>query len=122
MDIVLIPETYYIALTVLLGLVTADHINKNAEVKSLVNNVPGDGTYAYSFDSTNGISIQESGNADTKSGSAGWVSPEGEKVQLTYTADENGYHPQGSHIPVPPEIPAHILRALEYIRTHPSAV
>lgn len=53
------------------------------------------------------------------SGSSAYYSPEGELVQLTYTADENGYHPQGAHLPTPPPIPEAILRSLEYIRTHP---
>lgn len=84
--------------------------------------MPGDGTYSYGFDSTNGIAIAESGaGGQVSNGNAQWVSPEGEQVRLTWTADANGYHPQGSHIPVAPPVPAAILRALEYIRTHPTA-
>lgn len=47
------------------------------------------------------------------------VSPEGEQVQLTYTADERGYLPQGSHLPTPPPTPDYILKALEFIARNP---
>lgn len=104
---------------VLLGLAAADHINKNAEARNLVNDVSPDGQYRYGFDSTNGISVQSVGNADAAQGSFSWVSPEGEHVQMAYVADANGYQPTGTHIPTPPPVPEHVLRALEWIRTHP---
>ena len=47
-----------------------------------------------------------------------WVSPEGEKIALQYVADENGYQPQAAHLPTPPPIPDHIIKAIEYLRTH----
>lgn len=34
-------------------------------------------------------------------------------------ADENGYQPQSADIPQAPEVPAAILRALEYNAAHP---
>lgn len=102
-----------------MGLAAADHINKDAETKSLTNDISPDGQFHYAFETTNGISAQESGNADGAQGSASWISPEGEAVQLAYAADANGYQPTGSHIPVAPPVPEAILRALEWIRTHP---
>lgn len=106
----------------LVTLASADHINKNAQIRSSTNDVPGDGSYSYGFDTTNGISVHENGaGGQVSNGDASWVSPEGEQVRLTWTADANGYHPAGSHLPTPPPVPAAILRALEWIRTHPSA-
>ena len=79
-----------------------------------------DGTYQYRFEASNGIAAQEAGiGGQAVSGAAQWYAPDGTPIQLTYTADENGFQPQGAHLPTPPPIPSEILRALEYIRTHP---
>ena len=37
---------------------------------------------------------------NTNKGSSYWVSPEGEKVTLTWSADEAGFQPKGDHLPV----------------------
>lgn len=72
--------------------------------------------YQYEYSVDNGIKVEESGNSNAVSGRAEWVSPEGIPVNFQYTADENGYHATGSHVPATPE---YVLRALEYIRSHP---
>ncbi|KAJ8729985.1 hypothetical protein PYW07_017023 [Mythimna separata] len=93
-----------------------------------VNN--GDGTYRYNYETGNGISAHESGAprapgpeglAVTAEGGFSYRAPDGQQVSLTYTADENGFHPVGSHIPTPPPIPAAILRSIEFNRQHPSS-
>ncbi|XP_066143562.1 larval cuticle protein LCP-17-like [Euwallacea fornicatus] len=48
-------------------------------------------------------------------GSYQYQSPEEVPISLVYTADENGFHPQGEHLPTPPPIPPQILRALAWI-------
>ncbi|KAJ8721937.1 hypothetical protein PYW08_004339 [Mythimna loreyi] len=86
--------------------------------------------YQYSYETSNGIAAQESGalkagpdgEAIAVQGSNSYTAPGGEVIQTSYIADENGYQPQGAHLPTPPapqEIPEYILRSLEYIRTHP---
>ena len=40
--------------------------------------------------------------SNTNTGSSYWISPEGEKFTLTWTADENGFQPKGDHLPVAP--------------------
>ncbi|XP_063825446.1 pupal cuticle protein 20-like [Ostrinia nubilalis] len=93
-----------------------------------VNN--GDGTYRFSYDTPTGISAHESGAprasgpegpAVTSEGGFSYRAPDGQQISISYTADENGFHPTGSHIPTPPPIPDAILRSLEYNRQHPSS-
>uniref|UniRef100_A0A2A4J2I4 Uncharacterized protein n=1 Tax=Heliothis virescens TaxID=7102 RepID=A0A2A4J2I4_HELVI len=88
-----------------------------------------DGSYQYSYETGNGIAAQEQGylkNAGVKDaeaqvaqGSFTYTSPEGIPISLSYTADENGFQPQGAHLPTPPPIPEAILRALQYIESQP---
>ncbi|CAG9769055.1 unnamed protein product [Ceutorhynchus assimilis] len=85
-----------------------------------------DGNFEWSYKSSDGSSQQQSGNlkhvgqetAEVIQGSASWVDPEGNQHQLNYVADENGYHPQSADLPAAPEIPAAILRALDWIAAH----
>ncbi|KAH9640760.1 hypothetical protein HF086_007331 [Spodoptera exigua] len=93
-----------------------------------VNN--GDGNYRYSYETGNGISAHESGEpraagpegpAVTAEGGFSYRAPDGQQVSLTYTADENGFHPVGSHIPTPPPIPEAILRSIQLNRQNPSS-
>ncbi|XP_045472418.1 endocuticle structural glycoprotein SgAbd-8-like [Harmonia axyridis] len=87
-----------------------------------------DGSYQWSFETGNGIVAEEQGqlkNAGSENeaiavqGSAKWTSDDGTPIQLTYIADENGFQPQGDHLPTPPPIPPAIQRALEWIAANP---
>lgn len=80
-----------------------------------------------SYETDNGIQAQEQAQvqqlgpeqvAKTAQGSFAWTSPEGQPIQISYIADENGYQPQGD-LPTPPPIPAAIQRALDWIASHP---
>lgn len=78
--------------------------------------IQADGHYSYQYELGNGVSASESGvGGQSVQGNYQYVSPEGEPIAITYTADENGYQAHGSHVP---EIPSYILKSLEYIRTH----
>ncbi|XP_066250404.1 endocuticle structural glycoprotein SgAbd-2-like [Euwallacea similis] len=76
-----------------------------------------EGTYRYNYESASGISAEEQGDArgdGTKShGSYSYTGSDGQQFSITYTADENGFVPHGSHLPTPPPIPEAILKALQ---------
>ena len=68
------------------------------------------GQYSYSFATGDGAAHSDrgvlkpgpEGNYLVREGSHSYTSPEGQKIQLSYTADENGYQPTGAHLPVAP--------------------
>ena len=109
-----------------LAVASAALLPSNAQIRILSqkSDIQPDGSYQYSYETENGIAAGESGvGGVAANGFQQWTSPEGLPVQIQYRADENGYQPQGSVLPVgpaPPPIPPAILRALEWIRTHPS--
>ncbi|XP_057370539.1 cuticle protein CP14.6-like isoform X2 [Daphnia carinata] len=63
----------------------------------------------------------ESGAGHTNKGATYYISPEGQKITLTWVADENGFQPKGDHLPVAPvhvyELP--VAPALPYVRSGP---
>ncbi|KAJ8942561.1 hypothetical protein NQ318_021963 [Aromia moschata] len=72
-----------------------------------------DGSYRNSYETANENETEE------VQGSFQYTAPDGTPIQLSYIANENGFQPQGAHLPVPPEVPAAIQRALDYIAAHP---
>ncbi|KAI8118269.1 Pupal cuticle protein Edg-78E [Lucilia cuprina] len=110
-----------IAVLISSSLARPNQYDAAAETRSFSNDLKEDGSYQYQFDTTNGIAAQESGvGGYYASGSSAYYAPDGQLITLSYTADENGFHPSGDHLPTPPPIPAAILKALDYIRTHPN--
>lgn len=80
--------------------------------------------YQYAYETSNGIAAQESGHlknvgtddeANDVTGEFSFTAPDGTLVKLAYTADENGFHPVGDHLPVAPEIPEYIARAIKLL-------
>lgn len=111
----------YIALA-LVATVFGANLDKDAYVLRLDNVVNPDGSYSYAYGTSNGINADESGvGGENARGEFGYVSPEGEAIQLSYVADENGFQPSGSHLPTPPPIPDAIIKALRYIAENPPA-
>lgn len=109
-----------IVLTAVLALVASDNIDKDAQIRSQASDISPDGSYSWAFETSNGIAAQEQGVGGVRAaGASSYVSPDGTQIQLTYTADENGFHPEGSHLPQPPPIPEYILRSLEWNAAHP---
>lgn len=71
----------------------------------------------YNYETGNSITAEEQGEArgdGTRAhGSYSYTAPDGQHVSVTYTADENGFVAQGSHIPTPPPVPEAILKSLQ---------
>ncbi|XP_055636726.1 larval cuticle protein 65Ag1-like [Toxorhynchites rutilus septentrionalis] len=77
-----------------------------------------DGSFQYSFETGDGIKAQNQGSfkkvhvskadgsgteevqALVQTGSFSYPSPDGSHIELKYTADENGFQPEGAHLPV----------------------
>ncbi|XP_034666250.1 pupal cuticle protein [Drosophila subobscura] len=96
--------------------------DSDRNTKTLQNDlqVERDGNYRYAYETSNGISASQGGLGGVSvQGGSSYTSPEGSVISVSYVADETGYHPVGDHIP---KVPDYILRALEYIRTHPYQV
>ncbi|XP_049869661.1 flexible cuticle protein 12-like [Pectinophora gossypiella] len=80
-------------------------------VKYDSDNIGVDG-YNYNVQTSNGISQQEQGqviNPGTDNeaiavrGQFSYTGPDGQQYTVTYVADENGFQPQGAHLPVAPQ-------------------
>ncbi|XP_014246944.1 pupal cuticle protein 27-like [Cimex lectularius] len=82
-----------------------------------------DGSYQFSYESGDGTKREESGSqkavgepaelGTVAKGSYSYTDPDGNLVQVSYTADERGFVPTGSHLPTPPPVPPEILKGLE---------
>ena len=81
--------------------------------------------FCRSFQTGDGVSRSEQGfqkqlgsndAGESVQGQVQWTDNDGQSHSLSYTADENGYQPQGDLVPA---IPPAIQRALEWNAAHP---
>lgn len=110
----------------LFAVASADVSELPAVIVKQSQDISPDGAYAYAYETDNGIYHAESGTpvvADARSapvvitqGQYQYTAPDGTPISVKYIADQNGFQPQGDHIPA---ISPLIQRALEYIRAHP---
>ncbi|XP_011184378.2 larval cuticle protein 2-like [Zeugodacus cucurbitae] len=92
----------------------------HAQVSVQTNKVRVDG-FDSELETSNSIHVVEHGDAEGNiNGEYGWDSPEGDHVLITFVADASGYHPKSELLPTPPPTPEAIVKALEYIASHPS--
>ncbi|XP_030757668.1 larval cuticle protein III/IV-like [Sitophilus oryzae] len=89
------------------------------------NEINPDGSYRWSYQSGDGSAQQQTAKVNQVpggeptlgvDGSASWYDPQGNLHQIAYTANEDGYYPYSADIP---QIPAAILKALEWNAAHP---
>ncbi|XP_055913326.1 pupal cuticle protein Edg-78E-like [Eupeodes corollae] len=107
-------------LVAIFGLAAAVSDDAVAETKALENVIsPGGESFHWAYQTSNGIDVNSAGDANVISGGYKYISPEGQTIGLTYTADADGYHPAGDLLPTPPPIPAAIIRAVEWNLAHP---
>ncbi|XP_019876730.2 pupal cuticle protein-like [Aethina tumida] len=87
---------------------------RNAQVRSYDFQNDGTGPYKFSFETSDGTKREEEGslvhpNTDHAAvvvrGSFSYFGPDGVEYKVKYTADENGFHPEGDHFKVPPFVP-----------------
>ncbi|XP_063587665.1 larval cuticle protein 1-like [Penaeus indicus] len=70
-----------------------------------------DGRYNLDVETANGISMSQSGSPDgpdgaiVKAGQYSYTAPDGSLIEIKFVANENGFQPQGAHLPVAPEFP-----------------
>ncbi|KAK0174551.1 hypothetical protein PV327_010311 [Microctonus hyperodae] len=88
-----------------------------------------DGSYKYSYEAGNGIKAQEEGQlanvgseneAMQATGEFSYKGDDGQEISLKYKANEEGFVPEGAHLPTTPPIPPLIQKALEWIAANPS--
>ncbi|XP_064547313.1 larval cuticle protein 4 [Drosophila montana] len=93
----------------------------DAQITKYSTQAETDGTYSYEIANSENTVVSEQGQgAVYAKGFFSYISPEGIPVQVSYVADENGFQPQSDLLPTPPPIPEDILRAIEFIRQHPT--
>ncbi|KAL7735038.1 hypothetical protein ACLKA6_016953 [Drosophila palustris] len=111
-----------IALACLLAVACA---NEDANVLRSESDV-GTDSFKYALELDNSNKQEQSGklidDTWTVNGEYSHDTPEGEKVHLTYVANENGYQVLEANPPLPTAhpIPDYIQRAIAYIQAHPN--
>ncbi|PZC82072.1 hypothetical protein B5X24_HaOG211162 [Helicoverpa armigera] len=122
---------YFIVALCLFACAYAASPEQAAQVLRSDFNQSPEGNFQYAYETDNGIAGQAEGKVKVVgkdevalevAGANSYKSPEGQVISVTYVANENGYQPQGDHLPTPPPaepIPEYIARALQYIAEHP---
>ncbi|KAI8428869.1 hypothetical protein MSG28_007509 [Choristoneura fumiferana] len=84
-----------------------------------------DGSYRYRYLTEETGSLKKASGPDSSDviiaqGAFSYTAPDGTVINLNYVADdENGFKPEGAHLPTPPPIPPAIQKALDYLATLP---
>nr|CAD7259299.1 unnamed protein product [Timema shepardi] len=103
--------------------------NEVVPIVSQANIVNEDGSFQNSYESGDGTKVQASGvlksagpkeePAQEVQGAYTFLTPDGQTLELRYIANENGFQPQASFLPVAPPIPEEIIESLKYNAAHP---
>jgi hypothetical protein len=97
--------------------------DSTAEILVQEQDIMDDGSYAYRFETSNGIKAsQSSADGINSQGGYTFIAPDGVTYDIQYVANEGGFQPQGAHLPVAPaDLPApnHVIETLMKIRANP---
>ncbi|XP_034250886.1 endocuticle structural glycoprotein SgAbd-3-like [Thrips palmi] len=103
---------------------------KPIAIVRLDSDISPDGTFSYTYETENRIQASAQGRPGNGPpgeegtnvvGQFSFVAPDdGQTYSVQYTADENGFVPQGAHLPTPPPLPEAIVRALQQQGVNPA--
>ena len=102
---------------------------KPIAIVRLDSDINPDGTFTYTYETENRISASAQGRpgngppgeeGQNISGQFSFVADDGQTYSVQYTADENGFVPQGAHLPTPPPLPEAIVRSLQQQGLNPA--
>lgn len=54
-------------------------------------------------------------HAQVQHGSYSYTAPDGQVIEVHYTADEHGFRPEGLHLPTPPPVSPEVQKGLDLI-------
>ncbi|KAB7503241.1 Cuticle protein AMP1A [Armadillidium nasatum] len=102
----------FVVFFALVAFASAAKLTDNVQVLKDVRDGPIGPTYNNELELDNGVVVQETGAEGSvgQSNSQGryvFVSPEGETVEVTWVANENGFQPSGPFIPQDHPLPPH---------------
>ncbi|KAE8574032.1 endocuticle structural glycoprotein ABD-5-like [Halyomorpha halys] len=107
----------WIVLVFGVGLVQGQQPTNNDVILSSESENNYDGTYKYSYQTSNGISVKEEGflknpgtegEAQTARGSYSYTAPDGQVITVNWYADETGFHAERTNVQGPGTTPAEI--------------
>ncbi|XP_036337349.1 endocuticle structural protein SgAbd-6-like [Rhagoletis pomonella] len=86
----------------------ATHADDEVQIVKYSNENVGANGYNFAFETSDGVSRKETATvkhagAISVEGTVSWTGPDGVQYTLNYVADEHGFQPQGTHLPVGPE-------------------
>ncbi|CAD7083181.1 unnamed protein product [Hermetia illucens] len=101
---------FIVVLAVLVAAAVAGPVDesKNAQILRFESDNIGTDGYKFAYETSDGIARQEQAelrNIGTEneaiavSGTVSWVDKDGQSYTLNYVADENGFRPEGAHLP-----------------------